>query len=685
MEKSIEFELTYSALKMFGKQLYSNVGSAISELVANGLDAKAKNVYVAINIINKEHATVEILDNGIGMSVLQIQESYIKIGYNKRKDYGEELKGKTMGRKGIGKLAALYLSDNFTITTKKEGEEATTWKLDVSELGEESKPQLMNEETNLPDSLICADKWKESKSGTYIYLNDVNMKGLGEKAFEAMESRLSNYFLYDELGSEILINIVRKESDKGNFTKFLKKTAFNNMAYIINSDSEVIDTLKSNNFIMKYKDKLGNDRVFVKETKIKKMSELDPPIKFEGTYQDIHYKLTGWIGIHCSIDGETARDNDERYMKNQFYNPNQLRVYVRNKLALANMIEHLGITRAFVNYIEGEVSFDILDDDRLEDIATAGRQDFDTQDERFDILRKILTQIGNLLVRERQLLADEFKKKQKTTDESISAKSKKIFARELSQELDSAEELSIASKNRIEQVINNKVAGDIEIKGKFTVFISHASKDRIFGDFIYFYLKSKGFKGDLANDDCEIFYSSSGLDTNNLEPLSKIIKDTIVSKSNDMLFITSEYFDDSQYCLFEGGAAWATRSISEYKILALDYGSIPTFLTNGKGEVSIDIRTKDGFEMDTIKYNLIIDIINRLVMHLNKNREILGEQEVPLLARVDFPDNVILAKESKTVFDYMDEDILIYWNEYVVKDSEQYIIDKEAYKNSKIK
>lgn len=49
----IKFTLTYSALKMFGKQLYSNVSSAISELVANGLDAKAPNIYLTIDIRDK--------------------------------------------------------------------------------------------------------------------------------------------------------------------------------------------------------------------------------------------------------------------------------------------------------------------------------------------------------------------------------------------------------------------------------------------------------------------------------------------------------------------------------------------------------------------------------------------------------------------------------------------------------
>lgn len=47
--ENVEFELTYAALKMFGKQLYSNVGSAIAELVANGIDAGAEEVYVPVD------------------------------------------------------------------------------------------------------------------------------------------------------------------------------------------------------------------------------------------------------------------------------------------------------------------------------------------------------------------------------------------------------------------------------------------------------------------------------------------------------------------------------------------------------------------------------------------------------------------------------------------------------------
>ena len=95
----IKFELTYSALKMFGKQLYSNVGSAVSELVANGLDAKAENIYLTIDIRTKDRSYIEIYDDGRGMSSKDISDHYIKIGYNKRRHEAGLNDGKTMGRK----------------------------------------------------------------------------------------------------------------------------------------------------------------------------------------------------------------------------------------------------------------------------------------------------------------------------------------------------------------------------------------------------------------------------------------------------------------------------------------------------------------------------------------------------------------------------------------------------------
>ena len=49
-ENKIPFNFTYYAMKLLGKNLYSNPWTAISEIVANGIDAGAPNVYVLVDM-----------------------------------------------------------------------------------------------------------------------------------------------------------------------------------------------------------------------------------------------------------------------------------------------------------------------------------------------------------------------------------------------------------------------------------------------------------------------------------------------------------------------------------------------------------------------------------------------------------------------------------------------------------
>lgn len=76
----IQFNFSYYALTLLGKQMYTNRWSAISELVANGLDADATNVKLYINSINKKKSILEIIDNGSGMSYNDLATKYVLIG-----------------------------------------------------------------------------------------------------------------------------------------------------------------------------------------------------------------------------------------------------------------------------------------------------------------------------------------------------------------------------------------------------------------------------------------------------------------------------------------------------------------------------------------------------------------------------------------------------------------------------
>lgn len=671
--ENVKFELTYAALKLFGKQLYSNVGSAISELVANGVDAGATDIYISINVIDKRNAVVEILDNGCGMSVSDLKDSYIKIGYNKREsaNNGHE---RMLGRKGIGKLAALYLSNSFTILTKKEHTSETMWNLDVSGLSGDSAPELKQQTEFDSSTLNCYDMWKHQENGTYIFLTNVDFNRFGDKGFDALACKLSNYFLYSDLGVKIHLNIFEQESERNHFKEIKKQIAFKNMVCVYTDDVEIFtrrEKMQDNTYQVGFVDKKHNTRQLAQTTEILPFSSVLSAGNISGEHQGVRYELKGWIGIHCSIDKDGAMNNDERYIKNQYYSPNQLRVYVRNKLGMANMIEHLGITRAFANYIEGEIIFDILDDDALEDIATAGRQDFDPQDERFILLKNMMTKLGNALVAKRQNLADIINEEKQKVDTQISSGAKQIFKQELATELESIDSWTDSSKASLQAVVVNKIEGNenLEAKTEYTVFISHASKDSHISDFVYYYLCSLGFNGNLADSNCQIFYTASGLDSENLDPLSKVIKETIISKNNDILFLASNNFMESQYCLFEGGAAWATRAIGDYKIMALTYDGIPTFLTNGKSEFVLNIRDDSDLTLTAPRYNEIVKVLNRLISHLNKNNRLLGKAEVPCLAEVSFPDRVQMGRLGTTEQDYMDDEILAYWNSYAKKDA----------------
>ena len=428
-ENSIQFNFSYYALNLLGKNLYSNQWSAISELVANGLDAQATSVKLFINMANKEHSTIEILDNGSGMSYDDLANKYVFMGKNKRDNLPEQLKNTVMGRKGIGKLAALFLSKKYYIITKTDKNSESSWFLDSKNADDSSIPTL--EKCSVEDvNIETIDIWNTYKSGTLIKLTDVDLTGIGYYKLEGLKARLANFFLTDSLRSSIEICVLNKETNKIHFEPVKKDIAFKNM-YLLFSDNET--NVKEQIGETVVIGKADYPEVAEKPRKVKLLTESEFPnikgtkrltLKDGKTQADIKYEMNGWIGLHTSIDNKSANLNDERYLKNDVFNPNQLRLYVRKKLAVENFLDILKNTQAFSNYIEGEISFDILDDDRFEDIATTNRQSLVTDDERVKLLIDILKPIINKMISERVKLGQEVKQEEEAIEDEIERKRK---------------------------------------------------------------------------------------------------------------------------------------------------------------------------------------------------------------------------------------------------------------------
>lgn len=404
-DNTIYFNFTYFALNLLGKGLYSNHWTAISELIANSLDAQASSVNVYFNMVNKEHSTIEIFDDGTGMNYNDLSEKYVVLGKDKREDnsINDDIKKQVMGRKGIGKLAALYLSRKYYIVSKKLGDEVTSWCLDASSVNDDDIPHL---DRCAEPEIECIDEWNKLSNGTLIKLTDVNLANFGERTLSAFEARLADYYLTDSLHGCIRLCVIDKSNQAIAFKKVQKSIAFKNFYAFYNNTSK------------DYSSELS-DAVYITSkvpeiTSKKRTVEILDPTQFivngsqkfrlkngELSSKYFNYSMVGWIGIHSSINKDEAQKNDGNYLRNKVYRPNQLRLYVRKKLAVENFLDYVKNTQAFSNYIEGEISFDILDDNELGDIATSNRQGLVEDDERVLLLVNLVKPIINKLIRSR--------------------------------------------------------------------------------------------------------------------------------------------------------------------------------------------------------------------------------------------------------------------------------------------
>lgn len=606
--KNIDFSMTYLALKMFGKQLYANISAAIAELVANGLDAKADNVYVYMDITNKEDATVIIFDDGSGMSEETLEKEYAVIGRNKRQGLSEDEAKTIMGRKGIGKLAALYLSDTYTILTKQEGFTARAWRVDVSTMNDNNNdetPQMVEILYPFENSFVLQDKFDAVSKGTLIYLDHVKLKRFGETAAEALEHRLANYFLVESLADKIKLCIRKSDSDEINFKPVKKNIAFENLAVIYSSD-KCFDNL--NNKDIKFKDNtlVTENKIYTtkrkvldlpKTTKAKikdengKSQQIEKStkgqIEIDGKLYD--YELKGWIGVHCSIEIEKASLNCDNFQKNIYYNPNQLRVYVRNKLATSNFLNYLGMTATFLNYIEGEISFDILDVEGLEDITTAGRDNFSVQDERVKLLIILCKGIVSDLIRQRQTIADEMKEHSDLMKKLKAQQEREKIQRKFTQgQIESKKVIDNLPKDDQKALENDFTQFSRACNSSNdtnTIFISHKNDCENFGNFLIDILIRvyPPIKNSI------IFTSNSDYGVPQGEDIYTYLSSCFRDDMH-VVFLFSRSFYDSNVCLGEAGAAWGTNKKYSNFVIDLGFSSIDKPINGAqKGAVLVDM------------------------------------------------------------------------------------------------
>src|SRR5579862_7830522 len=151
------------------RQTYDSLYKALREVILNSVDAGATQVTVDIASVDTDR-TLEITDDGAGMTLHELQESFMSLGGSQK--FGQQDK---FGRIGIGSLALMHYAKSVEIETKIAGESSVT-------CAELSHPWTLSQEerTESLSDFIAGRAWQEPTAGktsdhyTLVRLVDVD-------------------------------------------------------------------------------------------------------------------------------------------------------------------------------------------------------------------------------------------------------------------------------------------------------------------------------------------------------------------------------------------------------------------------------------------------------------------------------------------------------------------------------
>lgn len=219
MRRTVHFAVSPRLTTVLG-ETYRLTEAALKELVDNGWDADADNIWVTLPKPTTADPIV-VADDGSGMSPTEVESEYLDIARDRRSkkgDYSPRYNRRIKGRKGIGKFAGLAAAREMLLETVRDGVKSHV-SID-KRLILDAADDL--ERIPLP---LTATSTPEARTGTTITL-----RYLDQALNFPVEERLRALLLYEygrEAGIKIHVNgrVLDVEDLPGETTKVLEKTA----------------------------------------------------------------------------------------------------------------------------------------------------------------------------------------------------------------------------------------------------------------------------------------------------------------------------------------------------------------------------------------------------------------------------------------------------------------------------
>ena len=329
-----------NVLDHLGINLYSNIAAVLTEAVANAWDADAHNVNIGIE---KKKGIIVIADDGYGMTIDDVNNKYLHIGYRRRVTESDKTpEGRPiMGRKGLGKLSLFSIADIIEVRSFKD-KKAHGLKMNVADM---RKALKANKVSYSPSVLPKKDV--KIKKGTEITLRKITRPKLFD-SLSVLRTQLARRFSVIGEGFKFMVNVNGKKitfADREELTK----------AQFLWRIGDVAITLP-------------------RGCNIKEDKTIVPP-KGKGIV-----KIRGWI----------ATSNVPKDLSTPAGNLNSIVVMARGRLIQENILDKLNMGQMYTKYLTGQIEADVLDDTNDKDIATSDRQRLQEDDPRYVALLKTL-------------------------------------------------------------------------------------------------------------------------------------------------------------------------------------------------------------------------------------------------------------------------------------------------------
>ena len=188
MTPTFEMTVDLNVLEHLGINLYSNIAAVLTEAVANAWDADARSVQIRVDPSNE---WIEIKDDGVGMSVEDLNGKYLRVGYRRRDEDAEHgrrtAKGRlVMGRKGLGKLSLFSIANVIEVQSAKNGD-THGFRMNVPGIHQAVQEKQSYHPEPLPHDALDVPR------GTKIVLREIKRQRLG-KGVIALRKRLARRF-----------------------------------------------------------------------------------------------------------------------------------------------------------------------------------------------------------------------------------------------------------------------------------------------------------------------------------------------------------------------------------------------------------------------------------------------------------------------------------------------------------